>query len=460
MWDRPRASTAASATGRGTSRSALLRSGRGVLIPVQVLDRRPTTERLDAARRYPDQDEVDQVRVAFQAPVVPGLGTALCSLGDATALAVPHGARLRGHTLANAWIEVRLEPSGALTVRDRRSGERYGGLGALEWVRDSGDTYTYSPAGSVRRVDGRPVRVRRVASGPLVAALEMRYAFDAGASPVGGGPGRVGVRVTLALHADSPIVRVIFVIENEAANYRLRARFPTGVAGVATAGAPFGAVARPNRDGGLYPLETPVHTAPAHRFVAVSAGRRGLAVLAPGFFVYECAEGGDLMVTLLRAVGELSRADTPDAPGACGLAHRDSARTVSRGRAESELGLVPVDAAELDRAHTLPAALGRVFPAASWVLASGRGRARRDVDRHHARRRGTGVFSGEARGGRGALGVALLQRERSVRGRDVAVRPSGRRRASRQNGRARLDRPRPRRSGPVGPLRRRGCTSW
>jgi mannosylglycerate hydrolase len=331
-----------------------LRGPSGALIPVQVLDRQPTTERLDGARRYPDQDEVDQVRVAFQAPVVPGLGTVLCAVGAATALAVPHGAGVRGRTLANAWIEVRLEPSGAVTVRDRRSGERYAGLGALEWVSDGGDTYTFSPVGPATRAAGRSGRVRRVAAGPLVAALETRYAFDAGASPVGRGRGRVDVRVTLALHADSPIVRVIFAIENQAANYRLRAQFPTDVAGVATAGAPFGAVARASRDGRSYPLEAPVRTAPAHRFVAVAAGRRGLAVLAPGFFEYECTEEGNLMVTLLRAVGELSRADLPTRPGHAGWP-TPTPLAQCLGSTRIELGLVPVEASALDRADTLPA---------------------------------------------------------------------------------------------------------
>ena len=56
-----------------------------------------------------------------------------------------------------------------------------------------------------------------------------------------------------------------------------------------------------------YPLETPVRTAPAHRFVAAANGARGLAVLAPGFFEYEWTVRGDLVLTLLRAVGELSR---------------------------------------------------------------------------------------------------------------------------------------------------------
>src|SRR3989449_1633483 len=46
----------------------------GRAVAVQLLDRRTVTERLDAMRHYPDCDEVDQLRVAFRAPTVPGLG--------------------------------------------------------------------------------------------------------------------------------------------------------------------------------------------------------------------------------------------------------------------------------------------------------------------------------------------------------------------------------------------------
>ena len=58
----------------------------------------------------------------------------------------------------------------------------------------------------------------------------------------------------------------------------------------------------------------PSPTAPAQRYVAAASGARGLALLAPGFFEYELAADGDLRLTLLRCVGQLSRADLPPAP--------------------------------------------------------------------------------------------------------------------------------------------------
>src|SRR6266480_6540829 len=121
--------------------------------------------------------------------------------------------------------------------------------------------------------------------------------------------------------ADSPMVRCLLDIDNQAAWHRVRARLPAGLSGAAAvAGTAFGAVARPpvTVDPSDYPLETPVRTAPAHAFVAAASGARGLAVFAPGFFEYEWTGRGDLLVTLLRAVGELSRGDLPTRPGHAG----------------------------------------------------------------------------------------------------------------------------------------------
>src|SRR5207247_465809 len=82
---------------------------------------------------------------------------------------------------------------------------------------------------------------------------------------------RVSVRLVITLHADSPVVRCILDVDNQATWHRLRARVPTNLSGVpAVEGAAFGTVARAPVavHAADYPLETPVATAPAQRFVA------------------------------------------------------------------------------------------------------------------------------------------------------------------------------------------------
>jgi alpha-mannosidase len=66
---------------------------------------------------------------------------------------------------------------------------------------------------------------------------------------------------------------------------------------------------------GAAEVEWQVPTAPAHRYVAAGTRARGLAVLSPDFFEYEWSNAKAVSVTLLRAVGELSRNDLPERPG-------------------------------------------------------------------------------------------------------------------------------------------------
>src|SRR5256886_1866454 len=223
-------------------RPLLLATADGRAVPVQVLDRRVTSERLDALRHYPDHDEVDQVRIAVRTPPLAGLGLATVTIatGATAPGARPSGesAQVKGRSLVNHWIEVALEPTGALALHDRRTGQRFAELLRIEDGGDAGDTYSYCPrAGDrVSRAAG-PITVRRLAAGPLVASLETTFEMRARngvtqrrrANGVAQSrPGSVHVRLVVTLHADSPMVRCIVDVDNEATWHRLRARLPTG----------------------------------------------------------------------------------------------------------------------------------------------------------------------------------------------------------------------------------------
>src|SRR5207249_4691418 len=213
-----------------------------------LLDRRSGQERLDAARHYPDRDEVDWVRVALRAPSVAGLGfdafgltfdrpgltTGSPGLTPGSPGLTPgspgltpgaiggSGASVKGRSLANHWIEATLEPTGALALHDRRTGERFFDVLRLEDGGDAGDTYTYCPpardcivraagagaAGSGRRCrrGGRAVRIGRTprrerASGRLSAR-------DAGRHRTGAPLRRGGGRATRAGAARARVLRV------------------------------------------------------------------------------------------------------------------------------------------------------------------------------------------------------------------------------------------------------------
>jgi mannosylglycerate hydrolase len=148
-------------------------------------------------------------------------------------------------------------------------------------------------------------------------------------------------------------------------------RLPSGVAGApAVAGGAFGAVERPaTTPGGTgTPLETPVKTAPAQRFVAVADRSRGLALLAPGFFEYELTAAGDLRMTVLRAVGQLSRADLPTRPGHAGWP-TPTPGAQCLGADRLQFAVAPVTGPALAAGTVLPELWEDVFlpPVAVWL---------------------------------------------------------------------------------------------
>lgn len=326
-------------------------------VAVQPLGRSGGQERLDAPHHYPDQDEVDWTRIAFRAPELGGFGLATLEAGEHQSSQLTGTAWLRGRAVGNEFLEVRIAPNGSLLLLDRRNQQRFRELLVLESSGDVGDSYSYCPPARDRlqRVQGS-VRVRPLATGPLVAALEARFRLSAGRGIRGERSGTVGVRMILTLYAGCPSVRCTLELDNRASNHRLRLRSATGLAGgSAVAGDHFGVTQRPAATPGArrYSRETPIATAPAHRFVARAAGPRGLAIFGPGFFEYEFDRKGDLLVTLLRSVGELSRGDLPTRPGHAGWPVA-TPLAQCHGVERLQLALAPVTETELEGGTALP----------------------------------------------------------------------------------------------------------
>ncbi|HEU5170037.1 MAG TPA: glycoside hydrolase family 38 C-terminal domain-containing protein [Gemmatimonadales bacterium] len=360
--------------GRGTgARAFALVDAGGRVLPVQVVGRRVAQERLDADRHYPDQDEVDVVRIAFDPGELSGLGTAILAPAPAPVAAPPSGGvRVRGSAMSNAHVDLSIGDGGSLTLTDSRTGERWTGLLRLESELDAGDTYTWSPARCDRpRASRGAARVRALARGPLVGVLEARWSLAAGRAPRERRLGRVDARLVLRLHQGSALVHCALELDNGATDHRLRLRLPTGLAGArVTTGTQFGAAARepvavdPTR----FPQETPVRTAPAHRFAAAADGARGIAVFMPGFFELEWTPRSDLVLTLLRAVGRLSRDDLPARPGHAGW---PLATPLAQclGRERIEFALAPVSADDIARGDALPRLWEDAFaPVGAWWL--------------------------------------------------------------------------------------------
>jgi alpha-mannosidase len=300
----------------------VLKDARGVRVAVQELERRVGHELIESHRHYPDCDEVEWHRVVVYARDLPPLGVAAWSVGEAGALARRRGKPppssdpviVEAAEMHNAQLWLRVEAGGSFVVLDRASGESYHGLGVLEDNGDAGDSYTYSAPGRDRVVDAPDeVAASVVHGGPLRGTLEiLRRYRETG----------LETRTRVTLDAGATHLAVEVFGRNPRADHRLRMRFPLGRSPQrVVADGHFGPVERSvgapaARSGDR--LETPAPTAPMQRYVSVVAGARGVTVLADGLPEYEARHDGTVLVTLLRAFGELSRADLPERPGHAG----------------------------------------------------------------------------------------------------------------------------------------------
>lgn len=298
----------------------------GAVLPSQL-----ELERVFAAGRSDTQH--DRVTLRFLAALPPtGVASfevvAETALQPTTSLHVSvQGARAR---LENDLIRLEVAENGNLILFDRRSGHRYPLELAFEDEADVGDSYDFSAlAGDTVLRVAQPAAPPTIHErGPVRAVLELRYALPLPARLSPDRRARVGevtlpLTLTCALDAEAPFVRLTVRFENVAADHRLRLRLVTGCrSDHVWADGHFDVLQRPVAlPSGEGWFQRPQGTSHQRRFVAVSDGYRGLAVLNKGLPEYEAlpgAAGVDLAVTLVRAVGWLSRDDLDARPQGAG----------------------------------------------------------------------------------------------------------------------------------------------
>ncbi|MHB1863602.1 MAG: glycoside hydrolase family 38 C-terminal domain-containing protein, partial [Gemmatimonadaceae bacterium] len=320
----------------------------GGVAALQVLDREVRHERMESARAYPDDDLVEVTRAAVWVSELAGYGMRAHAVGGrrSAAAAVPNPVRVVGRTMDNGRLVVAVRDGGVVQVQDVATGKVISDVLAVEDQDDAGDLYTASPRGAVR--GAQFVGARAVHRGPLRGTIEIRWRV------VRRGGARVALRARLSLDADSDILRVVVHGENGAADHRLRLRLNTGVDGASVfADAAFGPVERvPLRlTAEEQMVEAAPPTAPLHRYVSLFNAPRGATVFSDGLAEYEADGAGAVRVTLVRAVGQLSRADLPERPGHAGWP-TPTAEAQCLGPLGAELALLlhgPRDAAVIAR---------------------------------------------------------------------------------------------------------------
>lgn len=285
-------------------------------------------------------EQVDCVaKIQFVAEELPALGHANFRLqersdratSDSAAAALPGAVTVTGNCMENDFCRITLHPNGAFDLLDKKTGTHYEGLNRLEDTADIGDEYDYAPCAGTKTLtsDGVAGQLRVVDATGFRGRLEARFVLSLPASIDRARNKRtremVGCPVTcrLVMNRNSPVVEVELRIDNRAKDHRLRVAFPTPIETdtIVSDGHFFVNHRSADQPGGPHWKQQPVGTFPQRDFSLLQDGARGLAVVNRGLpevatFLTESGgrgkgrgRGRGLAVTLLRAVGWLSRGD-------------------------------------------------------------------------------------------------------------------------------------------------------
>jgi len=228
------------------------------------------------------------------------------------------------NVLENEYLRVTFNPDGTLDLLHKATRQTYAGLHYLEDTGETGHSWVHMEPDDNQTITshGFPVSIAIEESGPLLARVRLDYhmripeglrdTMDATfREPVDNHTGRsdryrdMVVTSRFTLRAGSPMLEVTTSMDNQCRNHRLRIVFPTRLNTDATySEAAFDVIQRDIhvKEGSPYfGKSNPQY--PMHRFVEMTDGSAGFAVLNTGIREYEAMDTAErpLAITLLRA---------------------------------------------------------------------------------------------------------------------------------------------------------------
>jgi len=293
-----------------------LRDSRGRLAPKQEVSRYPQGTLVRNLTDISLELRAQRVLLHFAADDIPALGYKTFHLrreefetGSQETLVTAH------NTMENEHLIVAVNDNGTLRITHKQSGHTFDGLHYFEDCGETGHSWVHMTPefDQVITSHGCPVHIELEESGPLLARfrLDYRMMIPEGLEERDDGVHRapssremlITSRVTLRRGAQA--VEVATTFDNPCKFHRLRVCFPTHLAAeVSASEAVFDVIERPIERGPespYYNRENPTY--PNHRFVDVSDGSAGLALVNDGIREYEVTDTPErlLALTLLRA---------------------------------------------------------------------------------------------------------------------------------------------------------------
>jgi mannosylglycerate hydrolase len=293
-------------------------------IPFECTDQRTTIRDITLRRKVLFED-----CVRFYAASIPPMGyriyRILHSLKKKSVQEKEDNASQRAGeaSLDNGLVKATMHSDGTISVEDHSSGISLKGLHYFIDEGEAGDEYTQSP---FPRPDVFSSKDLKWTVSRQQNSLIGRCGFPL---PPGAGPDRQGragealncsLSVQIDLYPGERLLRFRTVFDNRCKDHRLRVCFPTGIdAEDSTAESAFGLVNRPVQP---EPCEDFWEKTSANnvqrRFMFFQKEDQGFALFNKGLPEYELMPGGTLHLSLLRAIGWLSRGDLIRRPGQAG----------------------------------------------------------------------------------------------------------------------------------------------
>ncbi|MBC7841677.1 MAG: hypothetical protein H7099_05170 [Gemmatimonadaceae bacterium] len=357
---------------------------------LQVLRTSLTFDRAESPQHYPRNAVVRAIDALAWIDAMPGYGIQSVALRDLASVIreVPNADQVMindaGHSIRNASWRLDLESVGLVAYHDTLRTFIYAD-GSIESVTDVGDTYTASLRGNpvIAELSWPDIHDR----GPLRASWRREFTLErpvhsalpatSFTTDVTAAPELATIRATAtySLDAGADWYTIDITGENTAGDHRLRwiQPLPSNLYHVSRvmADAAFGAVRRDIAPVSVvWPAEQQLPTAPLHRWVWLQGESFSVGIVSDGLAECEVTDGS-VVITLVRAVGELSRRDLPERPGHAGWpAATPDAQALGRFAARIATVVLP---------HDQEAALTRLQEVADAVLLPITGDTWRDV---------------------------------------------------------------------------------
>lgn len=230
--------------------------------------------------------------------------------------------------IENEFYKLKVRPDGIFDVWDKENNLEFRGMHLFEDVADRGDEYNFDPLPNDRAVTNQGgkarVQAKRVAPWRAELTVHMKLPLPMGLTSDRTRRSKrrvlLPIRTTLALQSRVKRVDILTKVENKAKDHRLRVVFPTGwpnshVFVDKTFAVLNHEVVPPPPE---WVVEQPTSTFPQKLFVALEQNGRGFAVINRGLPECEVTTDGKVCLTLLRAVGWLSRDDLRTRKGHAG----------------------------------------------------------------------------------------------------------------------------------------------